>query len=157
VVGSETMRQLEKHVMLSVVDDAWKEHLASMDYLRQSIHLRSYAQQQPKQEFKRESFLLFSKMLERIKSEVTQILARVRIRSEEEVAALEAEQRRQAQSKQLQYQHAETRAIGDDGDEGAEASAHGSQVVREGPKVGRNDPCPCGSGKKYKHCHGRLS
>ncbi|MDA3915212.1 preprotein translocase subunit SecA [Oleiagrimonas sp.] len=156
-VGSETMRQLEKHVMLSVVDDAWKEHLASMDYLRQSIHLRSYAQQQPKQEFKRESFLLFSKMLERIKSEVTQILARVRIRSEEEVAALEAEQRRQAQSKQLQYQHAETRAIGDDGDEGAEASAHGSQVVREGPKVGRNDPCPCGSGKKYKHCHGRLS
>ncbi|KGI77051.1 preprotein translocase subunit SecA [Oleiagrimonas soli] len=155
-IGAETMRQLEKHIMLSVLDNAWKEHLASMDYLRQSIHLRSYAQQQPKQEFKRESFLLFSKMLDRIKSEVTQMLARVRIRSEEEVAALEAEQRRQAQAKQLQYQHAEARAIGDEEDGGEGAPHPETPVVRDGPKVGRNDPCPCGSGRKYKHCHGRL-
>ena len=157
-VGAETMRQLEKHIMLSVLDNAWKEHLASMDYLRQSIHLRSYAQQQPKQEFKRESFLLFSKMLDRIKNEVTQMLARIRIRSEEEVAALEAEQRRQAQAKQLQFQHAEASAMPDDEAGGDEPMPRQeTPVVREGPKVGRNEPCPCGSGRKYKHCHGRLS
>jgi preprotein translocase subunit SecA len=157
-VGAETMRQLEKHIMLSVLDNAWKEHLASMDYLRQSIHLRSYAQQQPKQEFKRESFHLFSKMLDRIKSEVTQMLARIRIRSEEEVAALEAEQRRQAQAKQLQYQHAEASAMGEEEESGGEGGPHAeTPIVREGPKVGRNEPCPCGSGRKYKHCHGRLT
>jgi preprotein translocase subunit SecA len=156
-VGAETMRQLEKHIMLSVLDNAWKEHLASMDYLRQSINLRSYAQQDPKQEFKRESFKLFSQMLDRIKSEVTQMLARIRIRSEEEVAALEAEQRRQAQSKQLQFQHAEASAIGDEEDGGEGGPLPESPIVREGPKVGRNEPCPCGSGRKYKHCHGRLS
>ena len=156
-VGAETMRQLEKHIMLSVLDNAWKEHLASMDYLRQSINLRSYAQQDPKQEFKRESFKLFSQMLDRIKSEVTQMLARIRIRSEEEVAALEAEQRRQAQSKPLQFQHAEASAIGDEEDGGEGGPLPESPIVREGPKVGRNEPCPCGSGRKYKHCHGRLS
>ena len=156
-VGAETMRQLEKHIMLSVLDDAWKEHLASMDYLRQSINLRSYAQQDPKQEFKRESFKLFSQMLDRIKSEVTQMLARIRIRSEEEVAALEAEQRRQAQAKQLQYQHAEASAIGEEEADGEGGPLPESPIVREGPKVGRNEPCPCGSGRKYKHCHGRLS
>ncbi len=155
-IGAETMRQLEKHIMLSVLDDAWKEHLASMDYLRQSIHLRSYAQQQPKQEFKRESFLLFSKMLDRIKNEVTQMLARIRIRSEEEVAAMEEEQRRQAQAKTLQYQHAEANVMPQGGEDG-ESTVQETPVVRSGPKVGRNEPCPCGSGRKYKHCHGRLS
>jgi preprotein translocase subunit SecA len=162
-IGVDTMRQLEKHIMLSVLDNAWKEHLASMDYLRQGIYLRGYAQKQPKQEFKRESFELFSSMLERIKTEVIQMLARIRIRSEEEVAAMEAEQQRMAERMARQMH-----ASGGGAPVGAlnadpEAIAAGSLAVASaaegqgGPKVGRNDPCPCGSGKKYKHCHGQLS
>ncbi len=107
MVGSEVMRALEKHVMLSVLDNAWKEHLASMDYLRQGIYLRGYAQKQPKQEFKREAFELFQLMLDRVKHEIIQLLARVRIRNEDEVQALEQQQQRQAQARQLQFQHAE--------------------------------------------------
>ncbi|PXV59840.1 protein translocase subunit secA [Dyella jiangningensis] len=162
-IGADTMRQLEKHIMLSVVDNAWKEHLASMDYLRQGIYLRGYAQKQPKQEFKRESFELFSSMLDRIKTEVVQMLARVRVRSEEEVAAMEAEQQRLADRLQRQMLAsgggAPLAALGTD----AEAVAAGSMAApvgapeHDGPRVGRNDPCPCGSGKKYKHCHGQLS
>ncbi len=158
LLGDETMRALEKHVMLSVVDNAWKEHLTSMDYLRQGIYLRGYAQKQPKQEFKREAFLLFEQMLERIKHELIQLLARVRIRSEEEVAAMEAQQRAQAeaQARSMQFQHAEPAAFGTEADpEPAPVAA--AQVMRDAPKVGRNDPCPCGSGKKYKHCHGSLA
>jgi preprotein translocase subunit SecA len=150
------MRSLEKHVMLSVVDNAWKEHLASMDYLRQGIYLRGYAQKQPKQEFKRESFELFSEMLDRIKSEVVQMLARIRIRSEDEVTAMEAEQQRAAESQRLQFQHADAQQLGLGGDTAA-AEPVIAPVLNDGPKVGRNDPCPCGSGKKYKHCHGQLS
>jgi preprotein translocase subunit SecA len=101
-VGADTMRQLEKHIMLTVVDNAWKDHLANMDYLRQGIYLVGYAQQDPKQAFKRESFKLFSEMLDRIKAEVVQMLARIRIRSEEEVAAMEAEQQRLAERLQTQ-------------------------------------------------------
>jgi preprotein translocase subunit SecA len=159
-VGAEVMRQLEKHIMLSVVDNAWKEHLASMDYLRQGIYLRGYAQKQPKQEFKRESFELFGTMLDRIKLEVIQMLARVRVRSEEEVAAMEAEQLRIAQAKQMQFQHADAGAIGQQEPEGAAALPRMASTpvpADAGPKIGRNDPCPCGSGKKYKHCHGQLS
>ena len=162
LLGDETMRSLEKHVMLSVVDNCWKEHLTSMDYLRQGIYLRGYAQQQPKQEFKRESFLLFQQMLERIKHELIQLLARVRIRSEEEVQELEAQQRAQAeaQAKTMQFQHAAPPAYGSD-EESAPASnqlaASSTPTLRDAPKVGRNDPCPCGSGKKYKQCHGSLS
>jgi len=158
-VGPEVMRQLEKHIMLSVVDNAWKEHLASMDYLRQGIYLRGYAQKQPKQEFKRESFELFSTMLDRIKLEVIQMLARVRVRSEEEVAAMEAEQLRIAQAKQMQFQHADAGAMGQQEPEAAALPRMASPMASAdaGPKVGRNDPCPCGSGKKYKHCHGQLS
>ena len=159
-VGHDVMRQLEKHIMLSVVDNAWKEHLASMDYLRQGIYLRGYAQKQPKQEFKRESFELFSTMLDRIKLEVIQMLARVRVRSEEEVAAMEAEQLRIAQAKQMQFQHADAGAMGQQEAEGALAvpqMASSLTPAEAGPKIGRNDPCPCGSGKKYKHCHGQLS
>jgi preprotein translocase subunit SecA len=158
-VGSDTMRQLEKHIMLSVVDNAWKEHLASMDYMRQGIYLRGYAQQDPKQAFKRESFDLFSQMLARIKSEVTQMLARIRIRSEEEVAAMEAEQQRMAERMQRQMQATGGGApVG--GVLGLETPVQPiatEHPVSSGPKVGRNDPCPCGSGKKYKHCHGQLS
>jgi preprotein translocase subunit SecA len=155
-IGAETMRQLEKHVMLSVVDNAWKEHLASMDYLRQGIYLRGYAQQDPKQAFKRESFELFSDMLERIKHEVVQMLARIRIRSEEEVAAMEAEQQRLAA--RLQQQMLASGGGAPVNALGAETPpAAGGTVQHEGAKIGRNDPCPCGSGKKYKHCHGQLA
>ena len=168
-IGSETMRALEKHIMLTVLDKNWKEHLARMDYLRQGIHLRGYAQKQPKQEYKKEAFELFSSMLERVKSEVVTLLSRVRIRSEEEVAALEAQERAmaEAQARQMQFQHQDAGGYG--ADEEAEeaqrlAAAQGGyvqsgpmQAHRDAPKVGRNDPCPCGSGKKFKHCHGQLA
>jgi preprotein translocase subunit SecA len=167
-VGAEVMRALEKHVMLTVVDGAWKDHLASMDYLRQGIYLRSYAQVDPKKEYKREAFRLFQDMLERIKRELVQTLARVRIRSEEEVAALEAEQRRAAEARAMEFQHAQTTGFdsspqpgGGDGEHAGAAAGEvataTAPVVRSGPKIGRNDPCPCGSGKKYKHCHGALN
>jgi preprotein translocase subunit SecA len=166
-VGAEVMRALEKHVMLTVVDSAWKDHLASMDYLRQGIYLRSYAQVDPKKEYKREAFRLFEDMLERIKTELVQTLARVRIRSEEEVAALEAEQRRAAEARAMEFQHAQSTGYDGPPQPGAEAGqpqqgaegavATATPMVRSGPKIGRNDPCPCGSGKKYKHCHGALT
>ena len=164
-LGPEMMRHLEKHLMLNVLDQNWKEHLARMDYLRQGIHLRGYAQKQPKQEYKRESFELFGEMLAKVKQEVTSLLARVRIRSEEEVAAMEAaeRQRLEAQTRKMQFQHPETGGYGAD-EEAAQAQALAAQgqgvlaasAGRDEPKVGRNDPCPCGSGKKYKQCHGRL-
>ena len=158
-VGATTMRQLEKHVMLSVVDNAWKEHLASMDYMRQGIYLRGYAQQDPKQAFKRESFELFSIMLDRIKNEIIKTLARVRVRSEEEVAAMEAEQQRMAERLQRQMQATGGGAPDQpsDGRQQQALPATGGTMVNEGPRVGRNDPCPCGSGRKFKHCHGQLS
>ncbi len=160
-VGEETMRALEKHVMLTVLDQSWKEHLARMDYLRQGIYLRGYAQKQPKQEYKKEAFELFSEMLENVKREVVTLLARVRIRSEEEVAALEAAERQQAEARllQSQFQHQNMGGYGAD-EEAADVEAQRNgvaQVSRDEPKVGRNDPCPCGSGKKYKHCHGQLT
>jgi len=152
-VGGETMRALEKHVMLTVLDQSWKEHLARMDYLRQGIYLRGYAQKQPKQEYKKEAFELFSEMLENVKREVVHLLARVRIRSEEEVAAMEALERQQAEARlrMSQFQHQ------DNGGYGADEEAAQVQAAQAEPKVGRNEPCPCGSGKKYKHCHGQLS
>ncbi|MEO9079148.1 MAG: preprotein translocase subunit SecA [Rhodanobacter sp.] len=161
-IGTETMRQLEKHVMLTVVDNAWKDHLSSMDYLRQGIYLVGYAQQDPKQAFKRESFVLFSEMLSRIKAEVVQMLARIRVRSEEEVAAMEAEQQRMADRLQQQMLAtgggAPTGAFGQPDSPAAGAGMRLAQqpAQPEGAKVGRNEPCPCGSGKKYKHCHGQL-
>lgn len=160
-LGEETMRALEKHVMLTVLDQSWKEHLARMDYLRQGIYLRGYAQKQPKQEYKKEAFELFSDMLENVKREVVTLLARVRIRSDEEVQALEAAERQQAQARlsQSQFQHQDAGGYSAD-EEAAQAQAAQqgvAQMQRDEPKIGRNDPCPCGSGKKYKHCHGQLS
>jgi preprotein translocase subunit SecA len=160
----EMMRHLEKHLMLNVLDQSWKEHLAKMDYLRQGIHLRGYAQKQPKQEYKRESFELFSEMLDKVKQDVITLLARVRIRSEDEVEQMEnaERQRLEAQTKQMQFQHPETGDFGVD-DEAEQAMAMGAidnavkTVTRDSDKVGRNDPCPCGSGKKYKQCHGQLT
>jgi len=159
-LGSETMRMLEKHLMLNVLDQNWKDHLARMDYLRQGIHLRGYAQKQPKQEYKSEAFKLFSEMLDKVKGEVTTLLARVQLRSEAEIAQMEAAERAQAEAaaRQMQFQHASAGGYGAD-EEGADVLGAqdfaGSQAAL--PKVGRNEPCPCGSGKKYKHCHGQLA
>lgn len=156
--GAESMRQFEKVVMLQVLDNHWREHLASMDHLRQGIHLRGYAQKNPKQEYKREAFELFSSMLDRVKHDLVGIISKVQLQAPEEVAALEA-QRRRPSEEEMQYQHAEAAALADE--EGAGQPSPGDEqreqpFVREGRKVGRNEPCPCGSGKKYKHCHGRL-
>jgi preprotein translocase subunit SecA len=143
--------------MLNVLDENWKQHLGRMDYLRQGIHLRGYAQKQPKQEYKKEAFELFSEMLDKVKLEVVTLLARVRIRSEAEIAAMEAEERRQAEAiaQQMQFQHADVGGYG--ADEEAAAQPEFQRPAAAMPKVGRNDPCPCGSGKKYKHCHGQLA
>ena len=167
-LGAETARALEKHIMLTVLDQGWKEHLARMDYLRQGIHLRGYAQKQPKQEYKKEAFELFSEMLENVKRQVVTLLARVRVRTEEEIAELEAQERAQAEARlrQAQFQHAaaagydtedEVAAIERERHASVMGTAAAGTVVREAPKVGRNDACPCGSGKKYKHCHGQLA
>ncbi len=149
VVGAEMMRHFEKGVMLQTLDSLWKEHLAAMDYLRQGIHLRGYAQKDPKQEYKRESFAMFASMLESLKYEVISTLSKVQVRMPEEVEEMEQQRReeaeRLAQMQQLSHQD----------DEEAAAAAIAAQAGER--KVGRNDPCPCGSGKKYKQCHGRLS
>ena len=149
-VGAEGMRHFEKVVMLQVLDTQWKEHLAAMDHLRQGIHLRGYAQKNPKQEYKREAFELFAAMLDRIKHDVVGLIARVQIRQPEEVEALEAQR---AQTRAMHFEHP---AVGGEEPEEADVAVAQPQV-RRGPKVGRNDPCPCGSGKKYKQCHGKLS
>jgi preprotein translocase subunit SecA len=156
--GEKVMRHFEKAVMLQVLDSMWKEHLAAMDYLRQGIHLRGYAQKNPIQEYKLEAFELFTQLLNRIKTEVISILTRVRVRAEEDVQAVE-EQRRSNVA--MHYEHAEAAAMaaaGGGGDvvaDDQDQEAH-TPYVRDGRKVGRNEPCPCGSGKKYKQCHGRL-
>ncbi len=149
VVGLDMMRNFEKGVMLQTLDSLWKEHLAAMDYLRQGIHLRGYAQKDPKQEYKRESFAMFAAMLESLKYEVISTLSKVQVRMPEEVEAMEEQRRldaeRLAQQQQLSHVDSETEA----------AASLAAQTGER--KVGRNDPCPCGSGKKYKQCHGRLS
>ena len=157
-VGAEMMRQIERHIMLTVLDQSWKEHLARMDYLRQGIHLRGYAQKQPKQEYKRESFDLFNELLEKVKSEVTLLLARVRIRSQDEVQQMEEAERkrREAAAGSMEFQHQDSGGYGADEEAKQVEAAAASTVTREGPKIGRNEACPCGSGKKYKHCHGQL-
>jgi len=147
--GAPVMRQFEKAVMLNVLDQQWKEHLANMDYLRRGIHLRGFAQKKPQQEYKREGFEMFTRMLGAMRFEVIRILARVQIRSEQDVEAVE-EQRRREQP--MQFQHRESAAL----DESSGSDGQGQTFVREGRKVGRNEPCPCGSGKKYKQCHGKL-
>jgi len=160
-VGGETMRMLEKHVMLNVLDQNWKEHLGRMDYLRQGIHLRGYAQKQPKQEYKKEAFELFSELLEKVKREVISLLARVRIRDEAEIAAAEAEERARAEAaaRRMQFQHPDMGGMGADEEAAAVQAAAAQQAAYgdEFQRIGRNDPCPCGSGKKYKHCHGQLA
>ncbi len=155
MTGSEVMRQFEKALMLSILDQQWKEHLANMDYLRRGINLRSFAQKKPQQEYKREGFEMFTNMLETMKHEVMKALARVRIRSEEDVDAVDRQRRREAP---MQFQHAQAQSptAGQPGEDASGQSA-AEPFVREGRKVGRNEPCPCGSGKKYKQCHGKLT
>ena len=167
--GSEAMRHLEKSVMLQVLDERWKEHLANMDHLRQGIGLRGYAQKDPKQEYKREAFGLFETLLETVKAEIVGMLSKVRFRSEEELEKIEAERQRQ----QMQYEHP-TLSAESAADAASQHTPHTPRealpepsapvvkgadetYVRQGRKVGRNDPCPCGSGQKYKKCHGKLA
>ena len=156
VVGAQVLRNFEKSVMLQTLDTLWKEHLAAMDHLRQGIHLRGYAQKNPKQEYKRESFELFEGLLDVLKSDVITILSKVRVQQQEEVEKMEAQRQAQAEeaARRAQAQHATAEnQLGDD-----EAEAASPQtVVRDERKVGRNEPCPCGSGKKYKQCHGKIN
>ncbi|MBM0489628.1 preprotein translocase subunit SecA [Aeromonas jandaei] len=154
LVGKEVLRNFEKAVMLQTLDGLWKEHLAAMDHLRQGIHLRGYAQKNPKQEYKRESFDLFTQMLETLKRDVVSILSRVQVQ-ERDVEAMEEQQRQQAESAPRTYTHAAAENQLADEEESA-AEGH-TTFVRDEQKIGRNDPCPCGSGKKYKHCHGQLT
>ena len=169
-VGSDLLRNVEKQVMLRQLDFHWKEHLAAMDHLRQGIGLRSYAQKNPKQEYKREAFEMFGGLLEQVKHDTISILSRIRIQSEQDLAEMQR-QRREAEA--LKFRHAEASALG-----GPQAAAQGGgqrvaaagagrgaaqqpetpvqPFIRDGRKVGRNEPCPCGSGKKFKQCHGRL-
>ena len=159
MTGADALRTFEKQMLLRVLDDLWKEHLATMDHLRQGIHLRGYAQKNPKQEYKREAFNMFEEMLESIKHDTIRILSHVQVRREDP-AEEEARQRRQAEelAKRMQFKHEEVAPVGaEQSDEQPQAAPPvGAPVTREGPKVGRNDPCPCGSGKKYKHCHGQI-
>ena len=151
-VDPQAMRQFERAIMLQSVDSHWREHLAALDHLRQGIHLRSYAQKTPTQEYKREAFELFSLMLDMINTEVTKILMTVQIRSEAELEKVEEPEA----PKNVQYNHADYGQALEEANEDAEAST-AQTFVRGAQKVGRNDPCPCGSGKKYKHCHGALN
>jgi preprotein translocase subunit SecA len=170
-IDREVLHNYERAVMLQSIDTHWREHLAALDYLRQGIHLRGYAQKQPKQEYKREAFELFGAMLDSIKLEVTRHLMAVQVRSQAEVEEAERKAEEAARAlKNLQYQHADfSPGVGDDAAEqiaGGEPVAIGASAaagpaaepfVRSSQKVGRNDPCPCGSGKKFKQCHGRLA
>jgi preprotein translocase subunit SecA len=154
------MRKIEKQIMLQILDTLWKEHLATMDHLRQGIHLRAYAQKNPKQEYKRESFELFQQLLENLKLEVTRFLCHIQVQRQDEAELLEQRRREAAAREQLAFQHAEASAMGGQvpspGADGEAAPVPSQPFTREGPKLGRNEPCPCGSGKKYKQCHGRL-
>ena len=151
------MRQLEKQIMLQVLDTLWKEHLQVMDQLRQGIHLRAYANKNPKQEYKRESFALFEGLLQRLKYEVVRFLSNVQVQRSDEAAAMEQQRREAAAKQKMAFEHADAGSAVPETGEAAPPPAAPQPMTRAQPKVGRNDPCPCGSGKKYKQCHGALS
>jgi len=153
LVGADVARRYEKEIMLMVLDRHWKEHLAAMDHLRQGIGLRGYAQKNPIQEFKRESFQMFEALLENIKTEAITILTRIQVQSEEEVSAMEQSH---PEHDDLQLQHAAAENVLSDAPQEEDAAAH-TPFVRKEKKLGRNEPCWCGSGKKFKQCHGKLS
>ena len=151
----EQMREIERQIMLQVLDNLWKEHLSNMDQLRQGIGLRAYAQKNPKQEYKRESFALFEELLENIKYETIRFLSHIEVATREDMERME--QQRREEKQRMQFQHAESSALTEQAAEsGAEPAKVNQPITREGPKVGRNEPCPCGSGKKYKQCHGKI-
>ncbi|MDH3980155.1 MAG: preprotein translocase subunit SecA [Gammaproteobacteria bacterium] len=151
--GVEVVRHFEKAVMLQVLDASWKEHLGAMDYLRQGIGLRGYAQKDPKQEYKKEAFAMFESMLDRIKHEVVSVLTRVQVRAESDVEAVEEQRRSKAE---MNFRHANADSMQEETPGQAEGSEQ-RPFTRDGRKVGRNEPCPCGSGKKFKQCHGKLT
>jgi preprotein translocase subunit SecA len=151
------MRQLEKQIMLQVLDTLWKEHLQVMDQLRQGIHLRAYANKNPKQEYKRESFALFESLLQRLKYEVVRFLSNVQVQRSDEAAAIEQQRREAAAKQKMAFEHADAGSAVPEAAEAPPQPVAPQPVTRAQPKVGRNDPCPCGSGKKYKQCHGALS
>lgn len=156
MVGAQVLRQFEKAVMLQTLDGLWKEHLAAMDHLRQGIHLRGYAQKNPKQEYKRESFELFQQLLNTLKHDVISVLSKVQVQAQSDVEEMEARRREEDAKIQRDYQHAAAESLVGGGDEHEAVTAQ-APMIRDGEKVGRNDPCPCGSGRKYKQCHGKLS
>jgi len=153
IVGEENFTQFERVVLLQTIDGQWREHLSALDYLRQGIHLRGYAQKQPKQEYKREAFVLFGQLLDTVKNDVTRVLMNVRVQSAEQMAqaAVQLEERAE-QIANVTYtaptETGEAETVG--------ASGAAPRPAGDVPRVGRNDPCPCGSGKKYKQCHGKL-
>jgi len=157
LIGPDMMRRVEKGVMLEVLDSLWKEHLAAMDYLRKGIGLRGYAQKNPKQEYKRESFELFTDLLERVKYDVIARLSIMQIREEPDLSEFENHEQ-----PEMEYQHDGVNSLGDDSSDSgtqdkSDANDKAQPFVREGQKIGRNQPCPCGSGKKYKQCCGKLN
>jgi preprotein translocase subunit SecA len=156
----EQMGVLEKQIVLQILDTLWKEHLQSMDHLRQGISLRGYAGKNPKNEYKREAFELFQGLLSRLSHDVIRFLSHVRVRSPDEIEAIERARDAERAKTQMQFQHAEASALSGgaaQGDESAAEDNNRTPFVREEKKVGRNEPCPCGSGKKFKQCHGRLT
>jgi preprotein translocase subunit SecA len=156
IAGSESMRAFEKQVFLHILDTLWKEHLAQMDHLRQGIHLRSYAQKNPKQEYKRESFELFQDLLARLKEDVVKVTSHVRIQTQEELDEIER-QRKEEIARQLGASQSQHPDAGSSDSASDDSPAKTEPMTRDGRKVGRNEPCPCGSGKKYKQCHGRVT
>jgi preprotein translocase subunit SecA len=163
-VGAESWAGFERSMMLQVIDTQWREHLSALDHLRQGIHLRGYAQKNPKQEYKREAFELFSSMLDRVRDDVVRVLMTVRIQTQEEIEQAELEAARAVQMQNVQYQHSDYDEASSEESQAASQTAsralaedHPGTLRNAAPKVGRNDPCPCGSGKKYKHCHGQLT
>jgi preprotein translocase subunit SecA len=162
IAGSEAMRKFEKQVFLQVLDTLWKEHLSNMDHLRRGIHLRGYAQKNPKQEYKREAFNLFETMLDTMKRDVTRVLCHVRVQSREEMEEVERRRKQELEEElaKARLRHDETSATAQSQGEGNADDSRQSTpetFVRQERKVGRNEPCPCGSGKKYKQCHGKVS
>ena len=149
----EQMREVERQIMLQVLDTQWKDHLANMDQLRQGIGLRAYAQKNPKQEYKRESFAMFEELLANIKYETIRFLSHIQVASDEDMQKLEAQRRKEQEGRE--YQHAQSANLAQE--QGEETAPAAQPVQRLGPKVGRNDPCPCGSEKKYKQCHGKIN
>ena len=151
LVGEENFTNFERMVLLQTIDSQWREHLSALDYLRQGIHLRGYAQKQPKQEYKREAFVLFGQLLDSVKTDVTRVLMNVRVQSPEQVG----EAAKQMEDRADQIANITYTAPNESGEPESVRDAGAASAER--PRVGRNDPCPCGSGKKYKQCHGKLA